>query len=214
VAYAGAGQATEAEKLAASAGPGALRVPLFYDWLENHYDQTMQSGNASRAATALLHIDPDGEGPLMGYALRMLDRGPDGVPEALRALDRRLAIDPEDPSALETKAMFLFRSGHTEEARPLFAHAAAVGPTSGPSHVALAVLARREGRSADAVTELEAARRIEPGDAWVLDALHDAYTSAGDVARAADIDRARRYFATKQGRTPSAATRWLPDSWR
>jgi predicted Zn-dependent protease len=144
----------------------------------------------------------------------MLDRGPPGVPEARHALDRLLALDPEDPSALEMKAIALFRSGRVDEARPLFAHAAAVGPASGASHVALAVLARREGRDADAIKELESARRIEPADAWILDRLHDAYAKAGDAAHAEDVDRARKYFSAKQGRAPTDATRWLPEGWR
>ena len=80
--------------------------------------------------------------------------------------------------------------------------------------MALAVLARRETRNADAIAELESARRIEPGDAWILDQLHDAYAKAGDSAHAEDIDRARKYFSAKQGRAPTDATRWLPEGWR
>ena len=214
LAYANAGQRAEADRRAAGVGGSGLRVPKFYDALAGHYTAGNQPGNAARAYAALLHVEPDAQDGLHGYARLMLDRGPPGVPEARHALDRLLALDPEDPSALEMKAIALFRSGRVDEARPLFAHAAAVGPASGASHVALAVLARREGRDADAIKELESGRRIEPADAWILDRLHDAYAKAGDAAHAEDVDRARKYFSAKQGRAPTDATRWLPEGWR
>jgi hypothetical protein len=80
--------------------------------------------------------------------------------------------------------------------------------------VALAVLARREGRDADAIAELEAARRIEPADAWILERLREGYVKAGDKVHAGDIDRARAYFVGPRGGVTTDATRWLPDTWR
>jgi predicted Zn-dependent protease len=151
---------------------------------------------------------------LLGYARLMLERGATGVPEAMRALDRALALDPDAPDALETKATLLFRSGRVEEARPLFTHAGAVAPATGASHVALAVLALREGRDAEAIAELESARRIAPGDPWILDHLHDAYSKSGDATHADEVERARKYFVAKEGRTVTGATRWLPEGWR
>ncbi|HEX3344974.1 MAG TPA: tetratricopeptide repeat protein, partial [Polyangiaceae bacterium] len=214
MAYASAGRRTEAEKRVAEVGAKGLHVPRLYDWLAGYYLSTQQPWNAARAYAALLHFDPDAGEALRGYARVMLDRGPPGVAEATHALDRMLALDPDDPDALETKATFLFRSGRIDEARPLFAHAAAVGPSSGAAHVALAVLAKREGRDAEMVTELEAARRIEPSDAWILDQLYGAYSRAGDAAHADEIARARAYFAPRQGRAPTDATRWLPETAR
>ncbi|MGH7297840.1 MAG: tetratricopeptide repeat protein, partial [Polyangiaceae bacterium] len=139
--------------------------------------------------------------------------GADGVPEALHALDRVLAIDADDPDALEKKATILFREGRVQDARPLFARAAASGPACGASHVALAVLAGRDGRTAEAIAELEKARRVAPGDAWILDRLHDAYVKSGDTVHAGELDRARRYF-TKRARVETEATAWLPAAWR
>ena len=81
------------------------------------------------------------------------------------------------------------------------------------SHVALAVLARREGRDAEAVGELEAARALEPGDPWVLDALAAVYSRRGDAARTAEIDRARKHFSATV-KAPTNASRWLPETWR
>ena len=214
VAYANAGRREEAERRAATVGADALRLPRFLDWLTTHYEEAHQPWNTARAYTALLHADPDARGPLMSYARWMLDRGPTGVDEAKAALDRMLALDADDPGALETKAMVLFQEGRVDEARSLFVRAAAAGPATGPSHVALAALARREGHGAERIAELERARRIEPGDAWILDQLRDAYGKAGDSSRSGEIDRARRYFAAKPGQNGTAATRWLPESWR
>src|SRR6202035_5195899 len=106
------------------------------------------------------------------------------------------------------------RSGRPEDARPLFLRAAAAGPATAIAHVGLAMLARKDGRDPDAVSQLEAARRIEPGDSFVLDRLRDAYTKTGDVARTEEIERARRHFIAGGGRSLTAASRWLPEAAR
>jgi predicted Zn-dependent protease len=214
LAYASAGQRTEAERRVASVAASGVHVPRLYDWLAGYYKSAGQPWNAAGAYAAILRFDPDAGDALRGYARLMLDGGPPGMAEATHALDRMLAIDPDDPGALETKATLLFRSGQVDEARPLFARAATIGPSSGASHVALAVFARREGRDADAISELEAARRIAPSDAWILDRLRDAYSKAGDAAHAEGIARARTYFSAREGAGQTDATRWLPDSWR
>jgi Tfp pilus assembly protein PilF len=214
VAHAGLGQREEAEALGASVAGEGLHVPQLYQWLASRYGAANQPWNAARAFATLLRFAPDDAPGLYGYARVMLDRGPDGAVDATHALDRMLALDADDPTALEMKGTFLFRSGRIEDARPLFARAAALGPSSSTAHVALGALARREGRDTDAIGELEAARRIEPGDAWILDRLHDAYVKAGDTTHARDIERARAYFVAKQGLASTDATRWLPDAWR
>jgi predicted Zn-dependent protease len=211
LAYASAGQREESERLMARASGEALRMPSIYALLARHEDETHQLANVARAYRTLLHLDPDAQGPLMSYAQLMLDRGPEGADEATHALGRLLALDADDPGALETKGIFLFRSGRIDEARPLFAHAATAGPATAASHVALAVLARRDGR--DAIAELESARRIEPRDGWILDQLRDAYTKAGDSLHLDAIERARKYFM-KSGQEGTAATGWLPPEWR
>jgi Flp pilus assembly protein TadD len=214
LAYASAGHREAAEKVAASASDEALRIPRFYDLLVRHYDEAAQPWNTARAYTALLHLEPDAQGPLLSFAQLMLDRGPNGTAQSMHALERLLTLDAEDAGALELKGIILFRGGRVDEARPLFAHAATAGPVSAASHVALAVLARRDGHEAAAISELEIARRIEPGDPWILDGLHDAYLRAGDAAHADDVDRARKYFSARPGYGPSPATRWLPEGWR
>ncbi|HEY3816994.1 MAG TPA: multiheme c-type cytochrome [Polyangiaceae bacterium] len=214
MAYSGAGQHETAEKLAASAHGDALRMPMLDEMLARHYTAAGQPWNAARSYASLLDVDPNEPGPLFTYARLMLDRGPGGVSEATHALDRLLALDPDDVAALETKAMFLFRGGHVEEATPLFTRAASVGPSAGASHVALALLAQRENRDTQAIAELELARRIEPGNTWILERLRAAYAKAGDAAHGADIDRASKYFASRKGGSPTGATWWLPEGWR
>jgi predicted Zn-dependent protease len=182
--------------------------------LAGHYEGAKQPSNEARAYSTLLAFAPDDQGGLYGYAHVMMQRGPDGAAEATQALDRMLALDADDPSALEAKAELLVRSGRTDDARPLFARAASVSPMAGASHVALAVLAARDKRDADSIAELEAARRIEPGDAWILGHLHDAYARSGDAARIAEIEHAQAFFSSRQGQAPTSATEWLPDGWR
>src|SRR5438046_6880719 len=94
-------------------------------------------------------------------------------------------------------------SGRTEPAMAHSARAGACGPMAAASHVALAIAAERAGRRDDAVREWEAARRIAPDDALILDKLAAAW--AADPARAADVERARRHFLAA-GRRPTAAT--------
>jgi Flp pilus assembly protein TadD len=121
----------------------------------------------------------------------------------MHALDRLLAIDPNDPEALETKGVSLFRSGDVEHARPLLERAAEVGPMTARAHVALAALALKAGKRDEAIAELESARRIEPRDAWIIDKL--AVTYADD--RLAKVQAQAQPHAT-------AASSWLPPAWR
>lgn len=214
VALARDGQPAQAEHVAAAVVESRAHAPELLDWLAGHYAEARQPWNSARALAAILRFEPNAQETLHGYARLMLDRGPPGVPEAMHALDRMLALDPDDPSALETKGMYLFRSGRVDEARPIFARAAANGPMSAASHVALGALAKHDGHDAEGIAELELARRIEPSDGWILDQLGAAYGQTGDAARAAIIERSRRFFASKGGIAPTNATRWLPNGWR
>lgn len=214
LAYASAGRTEEAERIVATVHGDGLRAPRLYDLVAQHYERSHDVRSASRALATLLHLDPDARGPLLSYARSMLEQGPDGVPEATRALDRLLALDPDDADALETKAITLFRAGRVDDAHPLFARAAQVALDAGPAHVALAAIARHEGKASEAIAELEAARAIEPADAWILDRLHDAYQSKGDPVHVAEVEAARKYFSSKSALGATSATRWLPDAWR
>ena len=209
------GEREAGERMAAQVASPALHLPLFYTWLGERYQEDKQPRDAIRAYAAVLRFAPDSQDALYAYADGMLGRGsPDARVEATHALDRLLALDPQDPDALEMKAKFLFLSGHTGDAQRLFTQATGAGPWTAASQVGLATVALREGRLGDAIAELEAARRIEPGDAWVLDKLADAYARNGDAARAAEVAHASAYYAERGQRALTAATRWLPQSWR
>lgn len=214
VAMARNGQPADAEHLAAAVVESRTHSPELLDWLAGHFAEARQPWNSARSLAAILRFEPNAQETLLQYARVTLDRGPPGVAEAMHALDRMLALDPDDPGALETKGMYLFRSGQLDAARPVFARAAADGPMSAASHVALGALAKRDGHDAEGIAELEIARRIEPNDAWILDQLGAAYSQNGDTAHAAVIERSRKFFAAKGGVVPTAASRWLPNGWR
>lgn len=214
VAYANAGRRDEAERRADALAGKNLHVPWLYERLAGRFAERGRVWDIAEAYAAVLRFRPDDEGALLGYARAMLDRGAAGSDGALHALDRLLALDPDDGAALETKATFLFRTGRIEEARPLFVRAAATDPSSATAHVALAVLARREGHEPETVAELEVARRIQPGDAWILDRLREAYGKGGDAERVAGIDRARAHFIRPGAPSRTPASAWLPPDWQ
>ena len=95
-AYADAGLMDEAVKHAVTATPSA---PL-EDLLAGAFLAKHRVPEAGRAYQAALRLDPDDNTALLGYARVMLQTG---VPaEATHALERMLAIDPQDVAALET----------------------------------------------------------------------------------------------------------------
>ena len=210
------GHPEDAERIAPLAVEQRVHSPELLEWLAGRYGERRELANVARALGAILRFEPDAQETLHQYARVRLDLGPAGEHESepMLAITRMLALDPDDPSALETEAMYLFRTGQLEQSRPLFAHAAAQGPMSAASHVALAVFARRDGHDADAIGELETARRIEPSDAWILEQLATAYARSGDKVHAEAIERSRKFFASKGGAAPTNATRWLPNRWR
>ena len=191
------------------------QLPPLYEWLAGHYARTSDLANVTRADAAVLRFSPDSGYALLGYARALLDQGtPEAVAEASSALDRAIALDPDDAPALETKGVLLFRSGRVDEARPLFERSVASGPSAAAAHVALAVLALRADRLADAALQLEAARHIEPRDPWILDQLQRAYQKSSDVAHAAEIARAVDDLREKKQLQMTGATLWLPPGWR
>jgi Flp pilus assembly protein TadD len=194
VALGKAGFTDEAMRLVPRALATRPRAPQIYEWLGSRYDKLGQKDNVRRARAQVVRIDRNSH-QLLSYALAMLDAGTaDAAEQAMQAIDRLLTIDPDDPSALEVKGMLLFRRGQTAAAEPLLRRAAQLGPMAARSHVALAALALRAGRQAEATSELEAARRIEPRDRWILEKLH-APADAGEPRI-------------------TAATNWLPPEWR
>lgn len=205
-----------AEAMVASLGTAPLHQPLLDGWIADRLRQEKRPTDALRALATLLQYAPDAQESLYAYAdLSLVSRGAAGIPEAMHAIDRMLALDPDDPGALEMKGKVLFLSGRGAEARPLFEHAARAGPWSSAALVGLAVMDAQDGREAERIAELEAARRIEPGDAWILQRLEDAYTHAGDATKAAAVAKAKAFFEARPDAQPrSPASSWLPAALR
>ena len=214
VADAQAGLGAEAERLAAIALAEGQRVPELYEWVARR--ERKDPSSARRTWAALLGFDPDSAAGLIGYARTTLELGaPDAFGDAMRALNRLLAIDPENPEALETKAVLLFRRGQVDAARPLFQRGAAAGPASAACHVGLAALALRDHREKEAISELEAARQSEPTDGWILAKLSEAYGAVHNRGHLDELARVRKaLFSGAQHPSITSATRWLPPSWR
>jgi hypothetical protein len=205
---------SDAARLAANAIPGRPHVPRFYRFLAEHFRKLGEPRNVARAYAMALRIDLDDRPALLGYASATTSMGsPEGAAEAKRALDRLLLLDPDDPAALEMKGKQLFIEGKPDDAARLFARAAAAGTTTAPSHVGLAAIALRAGRTPDAIAELEEARHVEPDDPWILSKLAGAYAAVNDAAHRDEIARAQSYFQAKTP-GPTPVTSWLPADWR
>ncbi|HEY8038426.1 MAG TPA: hypothetical protein VIF15_01480 [Polyangiaceae bacterium] len=209
-AWAEAGARDEAMRRVGPAAQARPRVPKFWEWLGRQFDERDDHPRAARAYAEALRIDPDERLALLGYA-----RETAGTAESLRAIDRALVIDGEDGAALEARGIAVFRTGSVDEAKTLFERAAATLPSAAASHVGLAALALRDHERDVAIEHLEAARRVEPGDVWILDRLVETYRAKGDTAQADAVQRAGVALAS-MGRAPTAtdASRWLPPDWR
>ncbi len=205
---------------AVALAPGALsdhpRVRELYTFSARYFKGRGRSDLAARAWAAILAFDADDRGALIGYATTTLDVGAaDASAEATRALDRLLAVDPDDQRGLELLGMMRFRAGQTDAARVLFERAAAAGPGAASARVGLAALALRAGKPAEAIAHLQVVRYIEPGDSWVLDRLEAALRQTGDGDGAGEVAALRAGLTALQ-RPPRVtdASGWLPDGWR
>jgi predicted Zn-dependent protease len=158
---------------------GWPRVPAVYDWLA---DQLHVPNDVLAAVTQALRAGGDDRAALLRYARLHLDAGHEG--EALRALDRLIAVDPDDAEALELEGMVKLRGGHAGEAAALFKRAVR-SPDVAAAHVGLAVLTKSRA-------ELEAAHAVEPRDSWILEKLGRPPTT----------------------RNLTPATGWLPPAYR
>jgi Flp pilus assembly protein TadD len=203
--HADAGFNDEAVRLAVRAVAKQPTAAL-YNLLANIYLAKRRPRDASLAYQQALHLDPDDSGALLGYARVMLDGGK--LDEANHALDRLLALDPNDGTALETRGIALYRTGNRAQAIEQFRRAATSSRASAASYVALAIDAR--GNSAKQLEWLELAWRAEPRDRWILDELTSAAAASGNQKRIAELAK-RRAAVEKLGPIgPTAASGWLP----
>lgn len=120
--------------------------------------------------------------------------------EALAAVDRLIALKPDDPFYIELKGQIMFETGHADQAVPLYRKAVALAPgepllEGGLGRALLAL--NDKPADAEALKVLQDARRSDPGDASALRALATAYSRAGDEGMAS-LATAERYALTGQ----------------
>ncbi|MCL5778729.1 M48 family metalloprotease [Limibaculum sp. FT325] len=115
-------------------------------------------------------------------------------PRALAAMDRLLALRPNDPFYLELKGQLLFEQARPEEAVTFYRKAVAAAPAepllkAGLGRVLLAL--GTKSADAEALQILESARRDDPGDPSMLRDLAVAYNRAGNDGMAALVTAER-----------------------
>ncbi|MEM8791420.1 MAG: M48 family metalloprotease [Pseudomonadota bacterium] len=124
--------------------------------------------------------------------------------EAVNAIDRLIALRPNDPYYIELKGQILFESGRATEAVPLYRRAVELAPNQPLLKAGLgrALLALND-RVADseALNVLQDARRADMADSAALRDLATAYSRAGDYGMAS-LATAERFAL--QGRTDDA----------
>ncbi|MBV8762533.1 MAG: hypothetical protein JO257_34935 [Deltaproteobacteria bacterium] len=175
IAYDLAGRGSDADRTADAAIAAGTHVPEVYELAAANLGAHHRTADAIAMLARALAFAPDRWRTLHDYALTCLDGHQPA--EAEHALDRMIALDPNDQRALEVKGMILVLEGRRAEARPILERAANAGPAGGAAHVALAALALAAHDREGARRELEAARNIEPRDPWVLDHLGVAHES-------------------------------------
>ena len=124
------------------------------------------------------------------------DRGDDLL--AQRALERSLALHPNNVPALRLLAEVLFRQGKTDQALPLAAKAVRLDPLRANNYVWLARVSGRAGHRQEAIAAWEKVLELEGETADVLEALGMEYAYAGGwEAAVAHLERAERLQADK-----------------
>jgi tetratricopeptide (TPR) repeat protein len=133
--------------------------------------------------------------------------------EAVRALDRSLALRPGDVRVVTTAALVLQRGGRATEAVEVVRRALAEGDHDGPLgaelYDALASSLEKAGRRAEALAELNAAVAAHPKDANLVYTLGNAYDRAGER----DAALAQMWLAVKADPKHAAALNFLAYSF-
>lgn len=145
---------------------------------------------------------PETEEVLYAKAVALY-RLPD-VKAALAAVDRLMALRPDDPFYIELKGQILFETGHAAEAVPFYRRAVHLAPgeallEAGLGRVLLALDSPATNR--EALDVLQEARSRDPADASALRDLATAYARSGDQGMAS-LATAERFALT--GDTGSA----------
>lgn len=106
--------------------------------------------------------------------------------EAVKALDRTLAISPNYAPAQELLGTIWLLKKDYVRARQQFVHLASIAPENFGAHFNLGILSMREGRTEEAERELRAAAHADPHSAQPHAALGSLYSTQGDLKRARD----------------------------
>jgi arylsulfatase A-like enzyme/Flp pilus assembly protein TadD len=133
--------------------------------------------------------------------------------DAIEALNGTLAAARNYPAAEELLGSIWLLKKDYARARQQFTHLAGVAPANYGAHYNLGILALKEGRADEALRELQAASRADPGAAQPHAALGSLYIARGDRDRAREEfrqaielnpdDQASRQSLEKLRRTPN-----------
>jgi tetratricopeptide (TPR) repeat protein len=126
---------------------------------------------AERAAREALRLDPGpDEHALLAHAFSRQQRWA----EALDAADRGLAIDPEDQSCANFRALALTNLGRIDDANDVVHGSLAFNPDNAYSHANRGWLLLRQSKVEDAVESFRTALRLDPTMDWARQGIIEA----------------------------------------
>jgi arylsulfatase A-like enzyme/Flp pilus assembly protein TadD len=131
--------------------------------------------------------------------LAHLERESGNMTQAIEALRKAAAVNPDEPQAASLLIAYLTQSGHAREAAELSAKYVQRSDADVQVLVASALALAAAGRHADAVSALTNARAQEPGNAMLLVETGTVFAMAGDR------ERARREFEAALALNPNVA---------
>ena len=113
---------------------------------------------------------------------------PERQAEALRLIDRALALDPLTPRNHHIKAIFLAKLGDLDGAEELERRALGIDPRFRSAQLWLGTLSTLRGEFAQAVEHGERALAIDPRATFLREGLVNFYLGLGDAAAAHAVD--------------------------
>jgi arylsulfatase A-like enzyme/Tfp pilus assembly protein PilF len=116
--------------------------------------------------------------------LAHLEREAGNLPEAIRALQAALALDPDDTTVLSTLGAYLTQAGRAAEAADALGAAASRDDPDVDVLRARGLALARMGRRDEALASLARAREVNPSNAAIHVDLGTVHLMAGDRARA------------------------------
>jgi Flp pilus assembly protein TadD len=106
--------------------------------------------------------------------------------DAVKALHATLANSPDYPPAEQLLGTLWLLKEDFVRARQQFAHLAVIDPANFGAHYNLGILAMREGRTEEALREMQAAVRVDSSSGQAHAALGSLFFTQGDWSRASD----------------------------